>query len=599
MVEMSTSPFKTYFDEVAETDGDEECRAWLARVLDSKSDLVNFVGRCRQGVGVGTYAGFLKGSFNFSCRINFSDGQDVIIRFPKPGHTAFREEKVMNEVRIMDYLRQNTTLPIPHVHSWGLTRESPQQLGPFIIMDFIDGTLLSTILKQPNRPDLVLNPDIDNALLDKVYHQIAGYILQLSQLTFSQIGAISKDHNSNIWSVAARPLTYNMNELATVAGYPNDQFSTQPFNRTSDYLGPPVTNHKEFVNGAINLVAPYCSCRYFATLIGADLNTPTIYRGKADQEIEILTTVFYSPDLLLSRDDTEISGCPISNENLHAMIDAFDWEQRRVLFALHCQFNSNPPPRYYKSLVKLVFGYASQEEKDRYKKGMARSLWSLRRPEYNVATLLINHTDVSIERMQAVEEENEARRAEVSRLIEQVDDTMSACRQLIQVQANNDQKSGTVFHAAMKLLNGQPDTQSTVEWIASDGYEFASECFKDDKSLQNSLVRHWLGIEEAGADVDLSIRELKSRSSGRAVRQQLALFATIWHRARVMNSDQGLVQPAADDLLALCEDFLTSHEELNTKEFDTIFEDLLLRLYKHHDSYSAGLTSVMASFQEL
>jgi len=139
---------------------------------------------------------------------------------------------------------------------------------------------------------------------------------------------------------------------------------------------------------------------------------------------KILTTVFYSPDLLLSRDDTEISGCPISNENLHAMIDAFDWEQRRVLFALHCQFNSNPPPRYYKSLVKLVFGYASQEEKDRYKKGMARSLWSLRRPEYNVATLLINHTDVSIERMQAVEEENEARRAEVSRLIEQVDDTM-------------------------------------------------------------------------------------------------------------------------------------------------------------------------------
>lgn len=55
---------------------------------------------------------------------------------------------------------------------------------------------------------------------------------------------------------------------------------------------------------------------------------------------------------------------------------------------------------------------------------MARSLWSLRRLEYNVTTLLINHTDVSIKRMQAVEEENEARREEVSRLIEQVDDIM-------------------------------------------------------------------------------------------------------------------------------------------------------------------------------
>ena len=110
--------------------------------------------------------------------------------------------------------------------------------------------------------------------------------------------------------------------------------------------------------------------------------------------------------------------------DLNTMIDAFDLEQQRVLFALHCQFNPTSPPRYHKSLVKLVFGYASQEEKDRYTEGMARSLWSLRRPEYTVATLLINHPDASIMRMRAVEEENEARRAEVSRLIAQVDDIM-------------------------------------------------------------------------------------------------------------------------------------------------------------------------------
>lgn len=120
----------------------------------------------------------------------------------------------------------------------------------------------------------------------------------------------------------------------------------------------------------------------------------------------------------------EITACPISDEILNPMVNTFNLEQQRVLFALYCQFNSNPPPRYYKSLVKLVFDFASQEEKDRYTKGMARSLWSLRRPEYNVATLLINHTDASIERMQAVEEENKARRAEVSRLIGQFDDIM-------------------------------------------------------------------------------------------------------------------------------------------------------------------------------
>jgi len=38
----------------------------------------------------------------------------------------------------MKYLNQNTTIPIPRVISWGFTKEKPQQLGPFIIMDYVD-----------------------------------------------------------------------------------------------------------------------------------------------------------------------------------------------------------------------------------------------------------------------------------------------------------------------------------------------------------------------------------------------------------------------------------------------------------------------------
>jgi len=246
MPQQKTSSLKTYFDEIAETNGDDECRAWLDKVFDSKAELVTFVASRREGGGTGNYVGFLKGSFNFSFRISFSDGPDAIIRFPKPGQTAFRDEKVVNEVQIMEYLSQNTTIPIPHVHSWGLTTESPQQFGPFIIMDYIDGTLLSTVLKQPHesdQEDVVLNPNIDNTTLDKIYHQIADYMLQLSQLTFTHIGAISIDHASNTWAVTRRPLTYNMNELATVAGYPDNQFPTAPFDRASDYLMSVANEH--------------------------------------------------------------------------------------------------------------------------------------------------------------------------------------------------------------------------------------------------------------------------------------------------------------------------------------------------------------------
>lgn len=245
MPQQKTSPLKTYFDELEETNGDDECRKWLDSLFDARAELATFVAT-RRGGGTGTYVEFLKGSFNFSFRYTFSDGRpDTIIRFPKPGHTAiaYRDEKVTNEVQVMEYLRQHTDIPIPRIHSWGLTADSPHNLGPFIIMDYVNGTLLSTILKQPDEEDLYLNPNIDNALLDNIYYQIARYLLQLSHLTFPKIGAISKDHTSNTWHVPNRPLTYNMNELITVSGYPIDNWPTAPFDRSSEYLASLANEH--------------------------------------------------------------------------------------------------------------------------------------------------------------------------------------------------------------------------------------------------------------------------------------------------------------------------------------------------------------------
>ncbi|SPO05332.1 uncharacterized protein DNG_08019 [Cephalotrichum gorgonifer] len=186
----------TYFDEIVETEADNECRAWVRKMLGAKAELGAFVASRRlppvrrgtedetgtetgTGAGTGTYVAFLKGSFNLGFRYSFPEGSDTIIRFPKPGHTAtaLRDEKVVNEVRVLEYLRQNTTIPLPRVHSWGLTAEGPLGLGPFIIMDFVEGTLLTDVLKRPTANEQerhILNPDVDNAMLDNVYRQIAG-----------------------------------------------------------------------------------------------------------------------------------------------------------------------------------------------------------------------------------------------------------------------------------------------------------------------------------------------------------------------------------------------------------------------------------------
>jgi hypothetical protein len=139
------------------------------------------------------------------------------------------DEKITNEAYAMKYLSQNTTIPLPRVISWGLIKDSSQQLGPFIIMDFIEGTRLSTILKQPaedDQEDVVLNPDIDNTTFNIIYDQVADYMIQLSELNLPAIGAISEDSVLSTWSVTERPLTYNMNELATVSGCSNGEYPT-------------------------------------------------------------------------------------------------------------------------------------------------------------------------------------------------------------------------------------------------------------------------------------------------------------------------------------------------------------------------------------
>ncbi len=94
-----------------------------------------------------------------------------------------------------------------------------------------------------DQEDVILNPGIDDATLDTIYDQLADYMLQISRLDFPRIGAISKDPASNTWSVTGRPLTYNMNELATSTGYPIDRFPTAPFNRASDYFRSVANEH--------------------------------------------------------------------------------------------------------------------------------------------------------------------------------------------------------------------------------------------------------------------------------------------------------------------------------------------------------------------
>ncbi len=183
----------TPFDFITEKNAQDAKKAFLDKFTRAKDDIVSFVDNRLSWNRAGDFFGYFCGSFNLSIAVrNGKTCERALIRFPIPGkvYGPWLEQKVENEAMVLKYLLQHTTIPVPRVHHWGLTKDSPQYLGPFIIEEFMEGEDLGDLLRKPtdNEVDLLtLDPDIDDAKLDFVYEQIAGFQLQLSRLKFRSL----------------------------------------------------------------------------------------------------------------------------------------------------------------------------------------------------------------------------------------------------------------------------------------------------------------------------------------------------------------------------------------------------------------------------
>ncbi|KAF1841117.1 phosphotransferase enzyme family protein-like protein [Cucurbitaria berberidis CBS 394.84] len=363
----------TAYDEIAEVEADNECRAWLVKALSAKDEIVAFVSSRRTGCPEGEFNGYLRGSFNFCISVRFNDGgPKAIIRFPKPGHTftARREEKVKSEVQVLEYLREKTKLPVPRVTSWGLTHESPKNLGPFIIMDLVDGTSLTTLLRQPiqsEEDDIILKEDIDAAKLDYVYEQLAEFMIELSRLDFDAIGAIVKNSDTDKWLATERPFTYNMYEMAvTVLNYPVDTFPAAPFRTTKEYLEYQSDENLTHLRVQRNLARNI-----------QDIKRRYIARHRFRQLIPKYCIDNNGPFKLFC-DDLQPSNILADPETLkvHAILD---WE---FTHAMPAQFSSDPPWwLILKGPDMWLENYSMEEFLARYKPRLEQFLRALERVE--------------------------------------------------------------------------------------------------------------------------------------------------------------------------------------------------------------------------
>ncbi|KAJ5183701.1 hypothetical protein N7492_001317 [Penicillium capsulatum] len=181
-----------------------------------------------------------KGAFNISFQMMY-EKCSAVIRFPLPGATMFPEEKMQHEVATMRYLHDQTSVPLPFVFHWGPKKENPLELGPFIIMDYIDHekTMYHT-LNTPGIPGSErgrLNPEIDEDKLEDLYGQLAEILLQLSKPSLPKIGSLSQVDDFT-WEVDSRPLSMPLNELVRLGSLPQSKLPARDttFDTASAYF---------------------------------------------------------------------------------------------------------------------------------------------------------------------------------------------------------------------------------------------------------------------------------------------------------------------------------------------------------------------------
>jgi hypothetical protein len=115
----------------------------------------------------------LFGSLNLTFVIVFSDNVRWVARIPGSGSSSFGELEArmhLSDIRIIAFIRSHTSIPIPEVFAWELTRDNPVRV-PYHLESFIEGrTLSERWMDQPSE---------DEPARMKVRRDLAGFMSQL------------------------------------------------------------------------------------------------------------------------------------------------------------------------------------------------------------------------------------------------------------------------------------------------------------------------------------------------------------------------------------------------------------------------------------
>lgn len=164
---------------------------------------------------------FHNGAFNAGLKMVFTDSTAWMVRFPRVGRVSddHVDEKVAMEVAALNLIGDRTSIPVPTVRAWGLASRNSLGLGPFIMMDFIEGVSLSDILRHPNddRPTRLMREDISDTDVEYIYRQMANFLLQIFKQDFDEIGSLPWPGDESDTPLR-RPLTFKVHSILRDGG---------------------------------------------------------------------------------------------------------------------------------------------------------------------------------------------------------------------------------------------------------------------------------------------------------------------------------------------------------------------------------------------
>lgn len=199
------------WDERIETRNHQSLYYWLRSLDDiGLSRILAWVSTFHDGMPCRKFAPYDRGGFNFCIPVEFDNGDRWMVRLPRSGKCHHADDKVLREVATMQYVRENTCIPVPEVHAWGLSEQNVLGFGPFIMMDFVDGIPLSDVWRPPNEPRNfvgMIRSDVPREDLSQVYRQFATYYLDLQCCRFDVIGSLGNKRGDLI-----APFTLKMHE---------------------------------------------------------------------------------------------------------------------------------------------------------------------------------------------------------------------------------------------------------------------------------------------------------------------------------------------------------------------------------------------------